>query len=53
MEKENRDSEDQYEIIIKKLGKEELVEIDVMGDRETREVLHLIGRLNSRSAFAS
>jgi hypothetical protein len=52
MEKTHKEKEDKYEIIIKKLGREELIETDVMGDRETQEILRLIGELNLRSAFA-
>jgi hypothetical protein len=48
-----REKEDRYEIIIKKFGNEEPIETDIMGDRETQEILHLIGELNLRSAFAS
>jgi hypothetical protein len=44
---------DKYEIIIKRFGRDELIETDIMGDRETQEVLQLIGELNLRSAFAS
>jgi hypothetical protein len=47
------EKEERYEIIIKRFGGEETIETDVMGDRETQEVLHLIGELNLRSAFAS
>jgi hypothetical protein len=47
------EKEERYEIIIRKFGGNETIETDVMGDRETQEVLHLIGELNLRSAFAS
>jgi hypothetical protein len=53
MKRNVKDTEDKYEIIIKKCGRKDPVEIDVMNDRETREILHFIGRLNLRSAFAS
>jgi hypothetical protein len=53
MMRNNREQEDTYEIIIRKCGQEDPVETDIMGDQETREILHLIGRLNTRSAFAS
>lgn len=52
MRAESRVKEDRYEIIIKRLGRNDPVEKDVLGDRETQEVLYLIGRLNLRSAFA-
>ena len=50
---ERDEKEDKYEIIIKKFGGKDPVETDIMGDRETMEILQLIGRLNLRSAFAS
>jgi hypothetical protein len=53
MKTHSQNSDDRYEIIIKKFGKNDPVEIDVMGDDETQEVLRLIGRLNLRSAYAS
>jgi len=53
MKRNSGDKEDKYEIIIKKCGREDPVETDIMGDRETMEILELIGRLNLRSAFAS
>ena len=43
---------DRYEITIKKLGGESPLETDIMDDWGTREVLHLIGQLNLRSAYA-
>jgi len=52
MKQDPKEKEDKYEIIIKKFGGQDPVEIDVMGDRETMEVLRLIGKLNLRSAFA-
>jgi hypothetical protein len=52
MRTESKGNEDRYEIIIKKLGRKDPVEKDVLGDRETQQVLQLIGRLNLRSAFA-
>ncbi len=52
MEKTYKEKEDKYEIIIKRLGRDELIETDIMGDRETQEILQLIGELNLRSAFA-
>jgi len=52
MEHDAKEKEDRYEIIIKKFGGQDPVEVDVMGDRETMEVLQLIGKLNLRSAFA-
>ena len=53
MRHDNRENEDTYEIIIRKCGQDDPVETDIMGDGETREILELIGRLNTRSAFAS
>jgi hypothetical protein len=53
MEKIYKEKEDKYEIIIKRFGRDELIETDIMGDRETQEILQLIGELNLRSAFAS
>ena len=53
MGKTYKGKEDKYEIIIKRFGHDELVETDIMGDRETQEILQLIGELNLRSAFAS
>ena len=50
MKRREKMEEERYEIIIKKLGDDEPVETDVMGDSETREILHLIGRLNLRGA---
>ncbi|MCX5707770.1 MAG: hypothetical protein NTY14_02110 [Candidatus Omnitrophica bacterium] len=47
------EKEERYEIIIKKFGGEDPIETDIMGDQETQEILHLIGELNLRSAFAS
>jgi hypothetical protein len=52
MRTESRKQEDRYEIIIKRLGRQNPVEKDIMGDRETQQILQLIGRLNLRSAFA-
>ncbi|MFH1201808.1 MAG: hypothetical protein V1674_02830 [Candidatus Omnitrophota bacterium] len=49
---EQRD-EDRYEIVIKKVGRDEPLEANIMGDRETQEVLRVIGILNLRSAWAS
>jgi hypothetical protein len=53
MKRNKEDQGDKYEIIIKRFGSKDPVEIDIMGDRETREILYLIGKLNLRSAFAS
>ena len=53
MRRKCREKNDKYRIIIKRLEGNETIETDVMGDRETREVLYLIGKLNLRSAFAS
>jgi hypothetical protein len=53
MKKHVNDKEEKYEIIIKRRGSKDPVEIDIMGDSETREILRLIGLLNMRSAFAS
>jgi hypothetical protein len=53
MKTTGKEKEERYEIIIKKCGMDEPVETDIMGERETREVLYLIGKLNLRSAFAS
>ena len=53
MGKQVQHKDERYEIIIKRLGGNDPVEIDVMGDYETQEVLRLIGRLNLRSAYAS
>jgi hypothetical protein len=52
MEIKDKEKEDKYEISIKKFGRNELVETDIMNDRETQEVLYLIGKLNLRSAYA-
>ncbi len=51
MKKNYREKEDKYEITIKKFGSSDPLETDIMGDSETREILHLIGKLNLRSAF--
>jgi hypothetical protein len=53
MKMNNGEKEERYEIIIKKFGGKETIETDIMGDQETQEILHLIGELNLRSAFAS
>lgn len=45
--------ESRYEIAIKRIGKDAPIEINVMGDSETQEILRLIGMLNLRSALAS
>jgi hypothetical protein len=52
MKRMNSKEEDRYEIVIRKYGDDQPIETDVMGDRETQEILHLIGELNLRSAFA-
>jgi len=52
MKIKDNENGDKYEIIIKKFGRNELVETDIMGERETQEVLYLIGKLNLRSAYA-
>lgn len=53
MKRDANEKEERYEIIVKKFGGNDPVETNVMGDRETMEVLRLIGKLNLRSAFAS
>ncbi len=45
--------EDKYEIVIRKVGRDEPIEQNVMGDKETQEILKIIGILNLRSAWAS
>ena len=52
MKRKCREEEDKYEIVIRKFGENEPVETDIMDDRQTQEILHLIGELNLRSAFA-
>ena len=46
-------SEDKYEIIIRKVGRDEPLEANVMGEKETQEILRIIGIFNLRSAWAS
>ena len=46
-------AEDKYEIIIRKVGRDEPVEENIMGDKETQEILRIIGVFNLRSAWAS
>ncbi len=53
MNRQEQINEDRYEIIIKKVGRENPIEENVMGDRETQEILRVIGILNLRSAWAS
>ena len=53
MNRQEQINEDRYEIIIKKVGREDPIEENVMGDRETQEILKVIGILNLRSAWAS
>jgi len=53
MNRQEQINEDRYEIIIKKVGREDPIEENVMGDRETQEILRVIGILNLRSAWAS
>jgi hypothetical protein len=50
---QNQFKEGRYEIAIKRIGKDAPIEINVMGDSETQEILRLIGMLNLRSALAS
>ena len=51
MNNQYKDSEDRYEIIIKKFGQSDTIETSVMGDRQTQEILRLIGLLNVRNAL--
>ncbi len=44
-------NEDRYEIVIRKVGRDDPVEVNVMDDRATQEILRTIGVLNLRSAF--
>ena len=53
MRREEQCVEDRYEIVIKKVGRDEPLEANIMGDRETQEILRVIGILNLRSAWAS
>jgi len=53
MRREEQYSEDKYEIVIKKVGRDEPLEANIMGDSETQEILRVIGILNLRSAWAS
>jgi hypothetical protein len=45
--------EDKYEIVVKKIGRKDPVEKNILGEKETQEVLRVIGMLNLRSALAS
>jgi len=50
---QKQSNEDKYEIVIRKVGRDEPLEANVMGDKETQEILRIIGIFNLRSAWAS
>ncbi len=49
-QRQEQEQEDRYEVIVRKVGEIDPVEMNVLMDRQIQEVLHLIGRLNSRNA---
>ena len=53
MKEHRQEREDKYEIVVKKIGRKVPVEKNILGDKETQEVLRVIGMLNLRSALAS
>lgn len=53
MKKESENCEEKYEIVIKKLGRHDPLEINIMSERQIQEVLMTIGKLNLRGAWGS
>lgn len=53
MKREIESCEEKYEIIIKKLGKQDPLEINIMSEKQIQEVLVMIGKLNLRGAWGS
>lgn len=49
-QQQQQGQEDRYEVIVRKVGEIDPVEMNVLMDRQIQEVLYLIGRLNSRNA---
>lgn len=49
----NQNSEEKYEVIIKKIGREDPIETNIMCEKEIQEILMVIGKLNLRSAWGS
>lgn len=53
MGRESQNSEEKYEIVIKKVGREDPLETDIMSEREIQEILMMIGKLNLRGSWVS